>query len=720
MVLDQPAISVTSIQTDYKTNRLQTEAQRWPPLTMASLQIVDAIQQIMDENGSLNVLRSEMASSVLRILQGKRKEKGGNQSSTRAKEYLVSKDGEYMSLDSVGYVPKMPSFKLVSVSYNFFLLHHPHLHLLLSARIIYVIGEIVIGLVRDLLSCLELNHTLRLFDTECELSSDDYTRSKTSEKLSMSIGISGGQAPLIDEVVKSYQDSSGRASPVMSRRTDRSPSPSTMMENDKLKVVSHRAKSPALSDDSSKERQSPPPIVPSPTNDSKLNLGYRRAVNLTISPGKDESVSTSGTKLQSPKNSPLGLTPVSISPSAADAMQRSGFSSLPDLDSRSRIGHDLAPISLTSSSTSAKNSPGGSPPDGKISPAKKQQEISVDEVLEESVNSMSASFEESNEISGEVTGTGNLRKARDPLSARNANVVEVTSKRNARSTAEVSRTSGGSMMRKKTGWDGAAGADDDVFADGEQSNSSSPSATQIDTNRGLPLSPLITSDNKPASPTNTSPAYKSAEDLENSYDDDEFEEIDEDIEELEMSGESPSRRSGGSSGLSRTKSGFIEKSVYGNPKANGDDNDSEGADMSDEFEIEHDDDVGVVHKPTKGDNSPNLKKGGNSDWAFTKAGSARLDKTQKSTESNFSLQDMEGSIASDDIEGMENSDSYSFLNESIGSMSKSKSPKKRLETSDRSELLEFSVTEQELSSSGQGLDQYDHVTNATLPPLKRK
>jgi hypothetical protein len=384
---------------------------------------------------------------------------------------------------------------------------------------------------------------------------------------------------------------------------------------------------------------------------------------------------------------------------------------------------------LTSASTSAKNSPGGSPPDGKISPSKKA-EVSVDEVLEESVNSMSASFEESNEISGEVSGTGNLRKAKDPLSARNANVVEVVSKRNARSTAAVSRTSGGSMMRKKTGWDGAAGADDDVFADDQtstiKSGSNSPSAVQVDTNRGLPLSPLISSNNKPSSPANKSPLYKSAEDLENSYDDDDFEEIDEDIEELDMSRESSSRQSEGSSGLSRTKSGFIEKSVYGEPATN--DNDSEGADMSDEFEIEHDDEGQAIHKPTRGDKSPNIKNGGGgSDWAFTKAGgNARLEKTQKSTESNFSLQDMEGSIASDDIEGMENSDSYSFLNESIGSMSKSKSPNPasrnatRLETSDRSELLEFSVTEQELSSSGQGLDQYDHVTNATLPPLKRK
>lgn len=61
---------------------------------MASLQIVDAIQQIMDDDGSLNALRSEMAASVLRILQGKRNEKSGQQVSSKAKEYLGSKDGE--------------------------------------------------------------------------------------------------------------------------------------------------------------------------------------------------------------------------------------------------------------------------------------------------------------------------------------------------------------------------------------------------------------------------------------------------------------------------------------------------------------------------------------------------------------------------------------------------------------------------------------------------
>jgi hypothetical protein len=172
---------------------------------MASLQIVDAIQQIMDDDGSLNALRSEMAASVLRILQGKRNEKSGQQVSSKAKEYLGSKD-----------------------------------------------GEIVIGLVRDLLSSLELNHTLRLFDTECELNSDDFTRSKTSEKLSMSIGISGGQAPLVEELVKSYQDLGGHVSPVMSRRADKSPSAPTMIMNDKLRDVSPRAKSPgALSDDRS-------------------------------------------------------------------------------------------------------------------------------------------------------------------------------------------------------------------------------------------------------------------------------------------------------------------------------------------------------------------------------------------------------------------------------------------------------------------------------------
>ena len=93
------------------------------------------------------------------------------------------------------------------------------------------------------------------------------------------------------------------------------------------------------------------------------------------------------------------------------------------------------------------------------------------------------------------------------------------------------------------------------------------------------------------------------------------------------------------------------------------------------------------------------------------------------------LQDLDESVDSEEIEDFEmsvadNSDSFSFLNESTNSQrSKGVSHVSRaLNTSKASEgsnVMDFSVTEQELSGSGTGLSDFDHAVKA-LPPLRNQ
>ena len=99
-------------------------------------------------------------------------------------------------------------------------------------------------------------------------------------------------------------------------------------------------------------------------------------------------------------------------------------------------------------------------------------------------------------------------------------------------------------------------------------------------------------------------------------------------------------------------------------------------------------------------------------------------------EQNVVLQDLDESVDSEEIlddfevSVAENSDSFSFLNESMNSQRSKNKGTKVLNASYNSEgsnALEFSVTEQELSttSSAASVTEYDFTTKA-LPPLHKR
>jgi hypothetical protein len=121
----------------------------------------------------------------------------------------------------------------------------------------------------------------------------------------------------------------------------------------------------------------------------------------------------------------------------------------------------------------------------------------------------------------------------------------------------------------------------------------------------------------------------------------------------------------------------------------------------------------------------------------TKGGAAVESKRKDSSSSSplqkeeaVVLQDLDESVASEDIEDFEvsvadNSDSFSFLNESMNSQrskggttrSNSKAALNTSQASEGSNVMDFSVTEHELSSSAATLGDFDHAVKA-LPPLR--
>jgi hypothetical protein len=120
-------------------------------------------------------------------------------------------------------------------------------------------------------------------------------------------------------------------------------------------------------------------------------------------------------------------------------------------------------------------------------------------------------------------------------------------------------------------------------------------------------------------------------------------------------------------------------------------------------------------------------------WANTKRGEHGNIKERRSPlkeEQNVVIQDLDESVDSEEIVDdfevsvAENSDSFSFLNESMNSQrSKNKSSKalNMSHTSEGSNVLEFSVTEQELSTTSSAASATDYdLTAKALPPLRNK
>ena len=690
---------------------------------MTSLEIVDAIQSILQKDGSLGEMKAKLRSKVIKIL------------SQEAADIIPNAASEFAREEN---------------------------------------GQVSLSLVFDLLESLNMKNTLKVFEAESGIQEGaKLSRDNLRKELSLSpnAGDDGQVSPILASLISrgvtastAYADSPQSSTHSIEKKVS-----SGGKRQPRSSTNSPTNKSPE-SVDTNRRSLSPHTLLPV---DGGKGLGARRAISLQISP-KAEIPPVSTGQSSNPK-SPTALSPMQVSPSAAvaaDSNQKNDpLGRMPSVENRSRMGRDLTPlmpISPSSSSPTAadalgqksvfrissdSNSQDGGEASLKSSTPSSPAAPEADK-LEARLPSPKASDASSRSNSPTTLGVeaGTIRDqkvllASKPLNPVSTNVVNVrsNSKRASRGDATALRLSGGATTRSSRGWNSDDRNSDADFEFQENDKAAmknlSPENPAVGGSRRL--SPLGNRPNRSpsgvASPDDgnirgiaSDSALENLEDEEdvaeismrsNQQDDDAYEEDYEDEfeeEDLTPKQESPSPRKGGLF----TKKTAIKESTETEVNA-------ARVESGDEFEDAFDDSFDGDQSPQTKEQSASAAK--RASWG-TKGVKVKDSNVTKNVvvpkqDEEVILQDLDESVDSEEIEDFEmsvadNSDSFSFLNESTNSQrSKGVSHVSRaLNTSQASEgsnVMDFSVTEQELSGSGTGLSDFDHAVKA-LPPLRNQ
>jgi hypothetical protein len=705
---------------------------------MASLEIVDAIQTILDREGSLGEVKANLRSKVLKIL------------TQEAADIVPNAASEFIKQDN---------------------------------------GKVSMSLVVDLLSSLNMKNTLKIFEAESGVMSGKLNRDDLRKELSLSpnAGDNGQSMPILEALVsRGAVTAPPSDSPLSSSNSTQQQQqhqqkvPSGGNRQPRSSTNSPTSKSPESADSvgnvTGRRSLSPHTLLPV---DGGKGLGARRAISLQISPKAEIPVPTG----QSPNpKSPTALSPMPVSPSAAAVAAGSDpLGRMPSVENRSRMGRDLTPlmpISPTSaSSPSAADTVGpksvfriggeGALPESESSLKQSSPRTSspaapeVDKPeakrhIPQNKSSDGSSRPDSPTTLGVEAGTIREQKtlhASKPLNPVSTNVVNVrsTNKRTSRGDATALRLSGGATTRSSRGWnndDRNSDADFD-FGENERAAGMQSLSQENPVIGSRRLSPLENRANRSPTeqPSSNSPnvvaAGSTLENLEDeddvgeismrsnqqdddAYDDDyedEFEDVDEDLSPKQESSPSPKKGS-----LFTNK--FAAKDLRGTDEAaakteSGDEfedafDDSFEGDQAEKSPLSKEKSTLVTNKETS---EASWGTKGNKEKEIRKASSPKQDE-------EVILQDLDESVASEEIEDFEmsvadNSDSFSFLNESTNSQ-KSKNMNRGgrvLNTSHASEgstMMDFSVDEREVSGDhSTGLSEFDHTVKA-LPPLRNQ
>lgn len=712
---------------------------------MTSLEIVDAIQTVLARDGSLGEVKANLRSKVLKIL------------SQESADVVPNAASEFTKQDS----------GKVSMSLVVDLLES------LNMKNTLKIFEAESGIQNAKLNRDDLRKELSLSPN----AGDNGQSTPILESL-VSRGVMS--LPAYDSPQSSKSSSNG--SPQQQQQQQQKIH-SGGKRQPRSSTSSPTNKSPESDSVSSTGRRSLSPHTLLPVDGGK-GLGARRAISLQISPKAEIPPVPTG---QSPNpKSPAALSPMPLSPSAAAVSAGSDpLGRMPNVENRSRIGRDLTPLMPISPTASASPSAGdligqksvfrigGETTLPESDAALKQQsspsssspaapEVDKPEAKRHSPSTSSKSGDASPSRPDSPTSLGveagtirdqKILHASKPLNPVSTNVVNVrsTNKRASRGDATALRLSSGATTRSSRGWNNDDRNNDADFEFGENEKadglqSLSPENPVVGNRRLSPLenrasrSPTEISSTSGPDGITTGSALENLEDEDDvgeismrsnqqddddAYEDDyedEFEDIEDELSPKQESSPSPKKGSlftkKSPSKELRGTDGMVAKVESGDEFEDAFDDSFEGGGRHEISPLSKDKSAFVARKDTS---KASWGTKGNKEKDVKKAASPKQDE-------EVILQDLDESVASEEIEDFEmsvadNSDSFSFLNESTNSL-KSKNANrggKTLNTSYTSEgstMMDFSVDEREVSGDNStGLSEFDHTVKA-LPPLR--
>ena len=673
---------------------------------MTSLKIVDAVQELMAKNGSLGEIKASLRSNVISILT--------NEMEPKANSVAAYAEDET--------------------------------------------GKLSLSLVRDLLSTLDMKNTLRVFEAESGATHTQLSRENFMKALSLESSPEIEGVPLIDSLISSAKSRKAASSPMAPSAATKAPTTGSSTKKKQHHTNPTTRTSPELSESPSSGSYGLSPEV----QKGHKGLSARRAISLEISPKAVDSLPAS-VQGGNPK-SPTALSPMSasMSPSAVDAMQRvNSLTRIPDIETRPRMGRDLAPLvtkspastSPTAASILAQKPSIFGTSNEATSPAQEPQQspsvspgVSTDSPETKTASASGTISRSDSPTSHLVEGTirdQKLFNAVKPLNPVSTHVVQVRSnnRRDMRSNATARRGSG-STSRAIRGWGNDDRVEETDFDFGENDKGASPSSPDYSSTVGganRRLSPL---ESRLSSPGQSGEEAKAGRFLEDGDDESGQEALeqsmrsnqqDEDYDD-DYEDEFESDKSGEVSPQPTTKGGWSAEKEKISPSETKSTALVEATeDFEDAFDDSFDVDSGSPSKhAVERKASPSPPKD-TASWANTKRGEHGNIKEKRSPlkeEQNVVIQDLDESVDSEEIVDdfevsvAENSDSFSFLNESMNSQrSKNKSSKalNMSHTSEGSNVLEFSVTEQELSTTSSAASATDYdLTAKALPPLRNK